>query len=106
MGTPDPEERTPAWAVVAAVGAFVVCCAGPAVLVLLATTGLGVALAQRGLPLVAAAGLIAALAIGAVMWQRRRMRACQVSPTPPGPEHLHETGDGFAPPRRDRARVP
>ncbi len=106
MATPDPQERTSVWPLVAAVGAFLVCCAGPVLLALLATTGLGVALAHRGTPLVAAAGLIAALAIGAVMWQRRRVRACQVSPIPPGPEHLHETGDGVAQPRRDRAGVP
>ncbi len=80
MGTPDPEERTSAWPLVAGVGALFVCCGGPVLFALLATTGLGAALARRGAPLVAAAGLIAALAIGAVMWQRRRVRACQVSP--------------------------
>jgi hypothetical protein len=106
MGTPDPEKRTSAWAVVAVAGAFVVCCAGPVVFALLATTGLGVALAHRGAPLAAAAGLIAALGIGAVMWQRRRAGACQVPRRPSAPERRHGRGDGVAPPRRDRAGVP
>ncbi len=103
MGTPNPEERTPVWAVVAAIGGFVVCCAGPAVLVLLTTTGLGVALAQRGLPLVA--GLVVALAAAVIVW-RRRARACQVPRYPSAPEGPHGTSDSITPPRRDRAGVP
>jgi hypothetical protein len=106
MGTPDPEKRTSAWAVVAVAGAFVVCCAGPVLLALLATTGLGVVLAHHGASLVAAAGLVAALAVAAVMWQRRRACACQVLRRPSAPERSRGTDDGVAPPRRDRAGVP
>lgn len=105
MATPDPQERTPMWPLVAAVGAFVVCCGGPVLLALLATTGVGVA-AHRGAPVVAAVGLIVALAIGAIVWQRRRAYACQVPRHTSSPERADETGGGFAPPRRDRARVP
>jgi hypothetical protein len=106
MATTDPQERTPVWAVAAAVGAFVICCAGPVLLALLATTGLGVTLARRGAPLVAAVGLVAALAVGAIMWQRRRACACQAPRYASGPEERLETGNGVAPPRRDRAGVP
>ena len=106
MATPDPQERTPMWPLVAAVGALVVCCGVPVLLALLATTGVGVALAHRGAPVVAAAGLIVALAIGAVVWQRRRAYACQVPWHTSSPERADEAGGGFARPRRDRARVP
>ncbi len=106
MATPDSQERKSVWPLVAAGAAFVVCCAGPVLLALLATTGLGAALTHRGAPLVAAAGLIAALAVAGVMWQRRRAGGCPVPSHTSRSEHADETGDGVAPPRRDRARVP
>jgi len=105
MATPDSEKQTPVWPLAAAVGAVVVCCAGPILLALLATTGLGVTLAHGGVPFVAAAGLAAVLAVGAIMWQRRRACACQVPRTTAGPEQRHETGSGIAPPPRERAGV-
>ena len=90
----------------AAVGAFVVCCAGPVLLAFLATTGLGVAFAHRGAFIAAAAGLIAALVFSGLMWQRRR--ACRRSVAPPtfGQGDSLETEDGTALSRGQPTKVP
>ena len=106
MSTPDPQERTSVVPLVAAVGAFLVCCAGPVLLAILATTGLGVAFAHRGASIAAAAGLIAALVVTGITWQRRR--ACRRSVAPPtfGKGDSLETEDGTALSRRQPTRVP
>lgn len=106
MSTPDPRERTSVWPLVAAVGAFFVCCAGPAVLALLATTGLGAAIAHRGTSVVAAVGLIAALVFTGILWMRRRARRCSVAPRTFGNGDSHEIGAGDAPSQRRFTRVP
>lgn len=107
MSKPDPQERTPVWPFATAVAAFLVCCAGPALLALLATTGLSAALIHRGASVVAAAGIIAALVFAAIMFQRRR-QACRCSVAPPtfGNGDSHETGIGNASSRRRFTRVP
>lgn len=96
----------PVGALLAAAGAVALCCAGPILLGVLATTGLGAALTHRGAPVVAAAGLIAALVVSGIVWQRRRACGCPVPSRTSRSEHSDETRDGFAPPRRDRTRVP
>lgn len=94
----------PVGALLAAAGAVALCCAGPVLLGILATTGLGAVLTHRGAPVVAA-GLIAALVVAGIVWQRRRACGCPVPSRTSRSEHSDETGDGVAP-RRDRARVP
>jgi hypothetical protein len=108
MSTPDPQERTSVWPLVAVVGAFLVCCAGPSLIAILATTSLGVALAHRGASVVSAAGLIVAVVVMGIMWQRRRTCRCSVSAAPPavGNADSHEIGGGNAPSRRRFTRVP
>ena len=91
---------------VAAVGALLICCAGPVLFALLATTGLGVAFAHRGASIATAAGLIAALVCTGLMWQRRL--ACRRSVAPPtfGKGDSVETEDGTALSRGQPTRVP
>jgi hypothetical protein len=60
------------WVVVAVAGAFALCCGGPALFAVLATTALGATLAHRATPLAAVAGLLAVLAVGIIVGPRRR----------------------------------
>lgn len=78
-----PGGRSSVWLPMAAVGAMVVCCAGPTLLVL-AATGLGVGAVHAGVPLLAGIGVVAALSIGSLVWWRRRACARSVVPTPHG----------------------
>ena len=72
--------RSSVWLLMAAAGAVVVCCAGPALLVL-AATGLGVGAVHAGASLLAGIGLVAALSIGSLAWWRRRACARSIVPT-------------------------
>jgi O-antigen/teichoic acid export membrane protein len=94
------------WIMAAAAGAFLLCCAGPLVFALLATTGLGLALAPGGTPLVAAGGLVAVLVATAILWQRRRACARRVPRGSSVPARPRRARDGVTPPRPDRAKVP
>jgi membrane protein YdbS with pleckstrin-like domain len=97
MAGPDQEARVPVWAVAAAVGAFAVCCAGPVLLALVATTGVAAALAHGAAPIVTAAGLVATLVVGAILW-RRRTWACKVRRPASRPEHRQQAENAGASP--------
>ncbi|GEM_PF-4132332 len=75
MTTPGSEARGSVWAILTALGAFVLCCAGPAVVALLAAAGLGSVLARSG-PYLGLGAAAAALAVVVVL---RRRCACQPS---------------------------
>lgn len=75
-----PSGRPSVWLPMAAVGAVVVCCAGPTLLVL-AATGLGVGAVHAGASLWAGIGVVAALSIGSLGWWRRRACARPGAPT-------------------------
>lgn len=99
MTAPERETRESFWPILAALGAVVVCCAGPVLFVLLATTGLGVVAARSGPFLVAGAAVAAALVIAGLAWRRRR--AC-ATPGAPAALRAHQppyTPDGDAPGR-------
>ena len=64
------------WPALAAVGAVILCCAGPVLLAVLAATGLGAVAARSAEPLAVGLGLAAAVVIAGLMWRRRRACAC------------------------------
>ncbi len=78
-----PSGRSSVWLLTAAAGAVVVCCAGPALLVL-AATGLSVGALHAGASLLAGIGVVAALSIGSLAWWRRRACVRSVVPTSRG----------------------
>ncbi len=97
MGTPDPEERTTVWPLVAVIGGFVVCCAGPILLALVAT-GIGAAAIRSGAILAGAAAAGILVVIGFVWW-RRQACARPAAPAGPPPQALPSTGGSGATPR-------
>jgi membrane protein implicated in regulation of membrane protease activity len=82
MTTPGSEPGGSVWPILALLVAFVLCCAGPAVVALLAAAGLGSVLARSG-PYLAFGAAAAVLAVVVVLWRRRC--ACWVSGPPLAP---------------------
>ncbi len=70
MTSPERESQKSLWPMLAALGAIVVCCAGPAILVALASTGAWIAIVRSGSLLVGGAAVAAALVIAALAWRR------------------------------------
>jgi len=76
--------RSSVWLLMAAAGAVLLCCAGPALLIL-AAAGVGAMALHSGAFLVVGTCLAAAMGIGGFVWWRRRACARLVVPAPPGP---------------------
>ncbi len=74
--TPGRAHGAAFWPALAAVGAVILCCVGPALLAVLAATGLGVVAARSAEPLAIGLGLAAAVVIAGLVWRRRRACAC------------------------------
>lgn len=96
MTRPKHEKAASFWPALVAAGAFVLCCASPALLAMLATTG-AVAARSAG-SLAIGLGLAAAVVIAGLAWRRRRACAC------PGvrallPDGAARSSDGEASPR-------
>ncbi|HVH32024.1 MAG TPA: hypothetical protein VNA31_10265, partial [bacterium] len=72
--------RSSVWLLMAASGAVVMCCAGPALLVL-AGAWVGVAALHAGASVLAGIGVVAALSIGGLVWWRGRACARSIVPT-------------------------
>ena len=79
-----PGGRSSVWLLVAAAGAAVLCCAGPALLIL-AVSGVGAVVLQVGVSVIVGTGLAAAAAIGTLVWWRRRACGRRTVPTLHGP---------------------
>jgi hypothetical protein len=106
MTAPERETRESFWPMLAALGVVVVCCAGPVVLALLATAGVGIAAVRTGSVLLGGAAVAAALVIAGLVWRRRR--AC-ATPGVPRALRAHEppyTPDGDAPRRTHASARP
>jgi len=106
MTAPEHKTRESFWPMLAALGAVVVCCAGPAVFVLLAATGVGISAVRSGSFLMGGAAVAAALVIAGLAWRRRR--AC-ATPGVPAALRAHEppyTPDGDAPRRMHASARP
>jgi hypothetical protein len=77
VGAQDHDGHGSWAALLVALGALALCCAGPIVLAAVAAAGFGALVeGSRGALLVGAGALGAALAVGLVVWRRRR--ACAV----------------------------
>lgn len=74
MTTPARERAASSWPALTAIGAVVLCCAGPVVIAVLAATGLAAAVVRAAAPVAIGLGFITALAIAGFAW--RRGRAC------------------------------
>jgi hypothetical protein len=79
-----PGGRSPVWLLMAAAGAAVLCCAGPALLIL-AATGVGAVVIHSGAYLVVGTGFAAAVGVGGLVWWRRRICARRTAPALRGP---------------------
>lgn len=97
MTAPEGETRESFWPMLAALGAVMLCCVGPLVLTLLATTGLGVGAVRSGSFLVAGAAVTAALVIAGLAWRRRRACAAPGAPLALSAHKPLHTSDGDAP---------
>lgn len=79
MGMPGPSSRASLSLMVIAAGAAVLCCAGPALLIL-AATGLGAVAVRSGAYRVGGVCLAAALGVAGLAWWRRQSCASAVAP--------------------------
>ncbi len=95
MAPPEPNDRTPLWPVLLAVGGVVACCVGPALLAL-AATGVGVAAVRSG-PALMGVAVVAALVIAGLVWWRRRGCACPTVPAMQEPQEPRALGDRATP---------
>ena len=95
MGTPGPSSRTSLLPMAIAAGAAVLCCAGPVLLAVLATTGIGAVAARSGM-LVAGAGVAVVLIIGLVWWRRRSCACAAVSEPHGSPDESSHNDEGPA----------
>ncbi len=97
-----PERAASLWPALTAIGAAVLCCAGPALLAVVATTGVLAAVAHSALPL--AVGLGAAVAL-VLAWRQRRACACSDVPALFRGRAVRSSGEGDTNPRSHPTHV-
>lgn len=105
MAAPPPMDRGAGWAVLVAAGLAVACCAGPLLLVLLATTGLSAVAVRSGSFLVAGAAVAAGLVVAGLAWRRRRACAGPGLPAASSPHKQSQARDDGAGERAHAARA-
>ena len=105
MTTPEREHAASVWPALA-IGAAVLCCAGPALVAVLAATGLGAAVARSAAPLAIGLGLATALAVAGLAWRRRRACAWPDAPVLSQRGAARSADEGTVDPRSHLTHVP
>ncbi|GEM_PF-4662965 len=104
MMQPEHKSGTLFWPALAAVGALTLCCAGPVLVAVLATMGLGAAVPGSGVPAVVGLGVLAVIITGVLVRRRRACRCAasfaqipEVAKRPPGGRSTVPDGIGGRP---------
>lgn len=106
MTTPEREQAASVWPTLMAIGAVVICCAGPVLIAVLAATGLAAAVVRSAAPVAIGLGFITLLAIAGFAWRRRRVCACSDAPVPSQRGPVRSADERTADPRSHLTHVP